>query len=212
MLISNTRNFIFIHIPKTGGISVRNALSPIHRIPLERISLYLLKHQVKSLTGRDFSVFDKGLTHARALDIQAAMSQEIFSSFYKFAFVRNPWDWNVSWYHFLLKEKKHPAHGYVIKMRDFDEYLEKRITTKSYNLQKDFIMNSQGELLVDFVGRYETLASDFNSVCKALKISVPLHHYNSSKHPPYRTLYNSYTRKLVADHFAGDIEIFQYSF
>ena len=140
------------------------------------------------------------------------------NNFYKFSFVRNPWDWQVSYYHFILKEKDHVRHELVKSLAGFEEYLEWVISTKNpftkgaTKLQKDLITDLEGKIIVDFVGRYETLEADFDLVCKRLNIKASLPCLNKSKHRDYREYYNNRTRKLVEKHFQDDIALFGYTF
>jgi hypothetical protein len=74
------------------------------------------------------------------------------------------------------------------------------------------LVDDNGELLMDFVGRYENLQDDFNSLRAKLGITQTLPHLNKSNHRDYRSYYNDHTQQLVAEHFKADIELFGYSF
>ena len=50
------------------------------------------------------------------------MSKKVFEEYFKFGFVENPWDWQVSLYTFMLKDAKHHQHEFVKSLKDFDEY------------------------------------------------------------------------------------------
>jgi hypothetical protein len=107
--------------------------------------------------------------------------------------------------------------------------------------QYDFLFDEQGRLLVDFVGRYESLQADFDTVCARLGIPpTPLPHENRSlaekprirtvkelttalrrwlwnlerRHtfPHYTQYYDDESREFVAQLFRKDIETFEYSF
>ena len=97
-------------------------------------------------------------------------------------------------------------------MKSFDQYIEWRINS-DLELQKDFIYDESGRLLVDFVGRFENLQQDFDEICKRIPIpptSLPL--INTSQHRPYKDYYNNRTRDLVYNAFKTDIELFNYDF
>jgi hypothetical protein len=79
-------------------------------------------------------------------------------------------------------------------------------------LQSSALTDAEGKLLVDFVGRYETLAQDFAQICDRLAIAVELPHVNRTAHWDYRDYYDTQTRQLVAEHFRADVELFHYEF
>lgn len=218
MLISNTHRFIFFHIAKTGGISVRKALEPYYQEP-EKFRIH--RPPVTTSNGQPnplYEVWESLLLHATAKDTQKELPDEVFNNYYKFAFVRNPWDWQVSMYHFILREKTHIRHELVRSMEGFEAFLEWVIATpKPYpkgglKHQHEAITDTEGNLLMDFVGRYETLNQDFQNVCQRLGIQTSLPHLNKTNHRDYRSYYNDRTRNLVAEHFEADIALFAYRF
>jgi hypothetical protein len=74
------------------------------------------------------------------------------------------------------------------------------------------ITDASGRLLVDFLGYFETLAADFQRVCQRLDLLVVLPHVNQTRHQDYRSYYSARTRKLIAQHFAADVELGNYTF
>lgn len=217
MLISHSHRFIFFHVAKTAGLSVRNALQPYAEEPTK----FKIKRPSRLKAGLPnpfYNVWEALLIHAKASDAQKELPTAIFDGYYKFAFVRNPWDWQVSMYHFILHEPTHVKHGLVKSFGTFERYLEWVVAIPNpyakgaTKLQKEVLTDSAGHLLVDFVGRYETLAQDFAQICQQLDIIAQLPHVNKSTHHDYRAYYNAHTRQLVAEHFAADITLFGYTF
>lgn len=135
-----------------------------------------------------------------------------FNSYYKFAFVRNPWDWQVSQYFFIKSTKGHFQH-WLIKQMDFDQYVEWRMD-RPQNGQKYFISDEEDTVIVDFVGRYENLSVDFAKVCKHLNIKTKLPHLNKASRTVrhYSKMYNNKTRDMIGQKFSRDIEYFGYTF
>src|SRR5262245_58197116 len=150
--------------------------------------------------------------HATACTIRSRLPRGIYEQYFTFAFVRNPWDWLVSLYHYLLKTPSHRHHLRVLAMRNFREYAEFEIA-RGKRSQSDFVCDRHGKAIVNFIGRFETLHEDFAMVCWRLRIHAALPHVNRSGHADYCTYYrNDSVVDLVADHFRRDIDLFGYSF
>ena len=210
MLISYSRRFIFIHIYKVAGTSIRDALKPYSFNPNVFLPTRLLRmlgvhkvvghHRLQKLSG-----------HARAHEVRDAMPAKIFNEFYKFAFARNPWDWQVSLYNFALKDPTHHQHELMKSLGSFEKYLDWRVNG-DLRLQKEFVVDERGELIVDFVGRYETLERDFNEVCERLGVSSRLPHLNKTPRKSYTDYYTPETIALLAEAYKEDVEFFGYDF
>jgi hypothetical protein len=217
MLISHNHRFIFFHVAKVAGLSVREALSSYVTEP-ER---FKIRRPIKLIDGQInplYVLWDSALTHATALSTQKEFGDELFRNYFKFAFVRNPWDWHVSMYHFILKEADHIHHQRVKAMSGFSDYMRWVVATVkpfakgATKFQHQMLCNQNGEIIVDFVGRYENLADDFAYICQKLKIQAKMPYLNKSKHHQYIAYYDSATQDLVAEHFKEDIALFGYEF
>ena len=93
MIISHKKKFIFVHIYKTAGSSVRRRLERFD-------AAYNLFHWGKSkFTPNPVLIAPLGLKHSDAKTIRKAVGAETYDSYFSFCFVRNPWDWQVSLYH-----------------------------------------------------------------------------------------------------------------
>ena len=105
MLISYSHNFIFIHVYKVAGSSIRKALRKYEPVPfrLKRIAGISLKKLGILNAEKQFN-FKNYETHITAKELRERLPEKIYNSFFKFALVRNPWDWQVSLYHFMLKK------------------------------------------------------------------------------------------------------------
>ena len=106
MIISRKHKFIFVHIPKVGGTSIKKCLLPFYdrKKELEKIPKGLRSSNVIARK------------HAYASVLLQALGKNIWRSYFKFAFVRNPWDWVVSIYHFIRINGRDPRQSEVLKV------------------------------------------------------------------------------------------------
>lgn len=216
MLISHSHSFIFFHVAKVAGLSIRKALEPYAQEP-ERFKIKRPKREINGVPNKLYELWSSTLVHATVQQTQQALPEE-FNNFYKFAFVRNPWDWQVSMYHFLLKETENPRYETIKELGSFTRYLEWVIETEkpfpkgATKLQKSMLIDTNGKIAVDSIGRFENLSDDFEKFAGQLGIQASLPRINYSNHNKYQDYYDDYTKKLVAKHFAEDIDLFEYTF
>lgn len=217
MLISYSHRFIFFHIGKTGGMSMREIFQHYAQEP-EKFKIPRPSQMIEGKPNKMYDVWQTLLLHATASDAKEELSTDVFDDFFKFAFVRNPWDLQVSMYHFILREPTSSTYPQVSQLGSFDAFIEWVVETpRPYpkgitKLQREMITDENGNLLVDFVGRYEKLHDDFEFLRQKLNITESLPHLNRSQHSDYRRYYNDYTQNLVTQHFKDDIELFGYRF
>lgn len=206
MLISDSHQFIFVHIRKAAGSSIRDTLEPISiSKPTDTLS------KVKSRflkTERDYHNY----AFRQHDDINAAkrvMPPELFESYFKFAFVRNPWDRLVSEYEFIRRRPDHGRHSKVMKM-GFEKYIvyqSKRFDAHQINMLAD----KNGNLLMDFIGKFENLHDDWNRVTDKLGIeNKVLTHRKKAGIKDYDSYYTKESRALVSELWKRDIVAFGY--
>jgi len=171
-MISHENKCIFIHIPKVAGTSLISLLDDASKVT---------KNEEKVIPFEsDFNKFEPPAPHFRAIDYikYGYIEEDKFSSYFKFTFVRNPWDRIVSEY----KYRRHPAK-YDFKTFLFNHFPEPSWTDEYCHVipQYDFIYDKDDQCLVDFVGKFENLKNDFDQVCRLLKLSnMKLPHKNKS--------------------------------
>lgn len=185
---------IFVHIPKTAGISLCTAL------------------------------FDcKGGGHLTARAYRALFGGQAFDEYFKFTFVRNPWDRIVSAYTYLSQgggNERDAAWGRSVLSQypSFDEFVLQWLDSRNvytqihFVPQWEFVVNGQGHVCMDFVGRFERLADDFQYVADQLGCRCELPLVNASRRLSYRDYYSGDSRQRVAQVYARDIEQFGYCF
>jgi hypothetical protein len=204
VLISDRYSFVFIHIQKTAGSSLRQALLSV-----------------------DPEAWELGGKHAGIRE-----STDLPEDYRVFTFVRNPWERLVSWYEMVLaKGKNRTVHKIKSKFYrmvleraptfdDFifhctDEIQERGMIKSILRNQIEYLVDLDGNLCTDFIGRFENLAEDTRIILAEFGIYFlpPVPHIKQSRnYGDWREYYNNTTRQIVAERFARDIEVFGYAF
>lgn len=217
MLYSPHFRFLFVHIPKTGGTSIRSALKPL----LWRDPWYWLMwmpQRLSHLSGhRTVTKFPR---HAKVIAAREMLPPEVFAGLTVFSVVRNPWDMQVSSYHHLQKE--HPE--VMVGLDDFTAFVRHKLDPDrppsphldvSATPQVEYLCDLHGELLVDELIRFENLVEDYARVMQVigLKAAPPLPHKRKGKRAPdYHRYYDEATAALVAERYSPDLKAFGYTF
>ncbi len=207
MLVSYHKKFLFVHIFKTAGTSINNSLARYcYRSGSTRPSNWMafLMTNWKKIHRTPIK------KHATALEIRESLDRGIFDEAFKFSFVRNPWDWQVSLYHYILDNPKNRGHEETKAMGSFRSFVFSRETSDF--TQTGCLVDESNNLLVDFVGRFENINEDFCTICSKVGIAARLPHINKSQRTGYRDYYDAETRELTARLYAEDIERFGYTF
>jgi len=187
------KQFIFVHVQKTAGKSIRLALG---------------------LKG--------GADHRTAKTLRNETDANIWNNSFKFSFVRNPWDRVVSAYFYRIQggngsdNDQKMAEIYPENFELFCEQIKQFQSLENESMficQKEWITDNDKNKIIDFVGRVENIQNDFDIICNRLnRPKVQLPHVNQSEHNSYRDIYNPKTRKLIGNAYQEDIEYFKYTF
>ena len=216
MLLSRKYNFLFVHIAKTGGTSVRASLNALRWRDPSYLPQFICS-KLSGLTGH--RIGSKFPRHSKIIAAKEMLPEEFFNGLFKFAFVRNPWDLQVSSFHHIRRERPQlMAH-----IKDFPEFIRWKLDPEreyqyhidtSIELQSDYLIDLHGKLLVDYIGKYERLQEDFDEACRRIGIpprALP-HKRKATDRGGYRQYYSADLAEMVADYFRKDIETFGYHF
>lgn len=207
MLVSDAHRMVFIHVQKTGGVTVSKVLEPV--VPDLR------------------QVPEKGIKHSTLA--QGLAQEPDLAAYWTFGFVRNPWSRLVSWWAMVQRFKEMADHGVETAQGRFARNGFLR-TARTYPDFDTFVLRGSeelerlrtpqasylraGEREADFVGRTESLKADLEQAFTHLGLPFPaeLPHTNKSPHAHYTTYYSEVSRRRVAELFAADVEAYGYEF
>lgn len=215
-MISIQKQFLFIHVPKTGGNSIQSILKEYsednivvlnkHKDGIERFGVQNSKYNTTK--------------HSSLSHYKSVLDTYTYRSLFKFAAIRNPWDRMISYYFsphsgvtewsrdtfFDLVDKTPPLREYICEM----SFLEK--TAIRFGMKN---MTNPGKLDkdMDFLLRFEYINDDFEVVCGKLSIPFsPLPKRNASERNHYSKYYDNELKEIVRQKFIEEIEFGNYDF
>jgi len=219
MIISHEKRFIFFHIPKTGGSSITYGLR--HNIDYKKnIEDLEIKPGWQNLFHVDSRLHSRYKDNIRICDE--------YSDYFKFAFVRNPWDLALSWYLALNRNDKNSinAINFKIFLCDFVQNMNlkkspiKFIRNYRYHrvikrTQVSYISDRHGNIKIDYLARFEKFKDEFEYIMKTLDIaeydfkSINVANFNKLD---YKNFYDEESKELISNHYKIDIDMLNYEF
>lgn len=156
-----------------------------------------------------------GLQHLLARQIEQEVGAARFRSYFKFTVVRNPFDRAVSQFSYMRRRPDLRAFLGMEEDASFADYLglirEKRHV--QWEPQCSFLHGEDGTLLVDFVGRFESLDADMAEVFDRLNLRCDgLPHRNATERSGYRDYYSADSRLGVEEMYGDDLDRLGYAF
>ena len=208
MIVSHSRRFIFAAVPKTGTHAVRQALrEQLGEGDVEQVGLFVDKR----FPWEELAAIRHG--HLSLRQVRPYLGEAAFDDYFKFAFVRNPFDRFVSYCAFMLRGgdvfQRQPRE--VMRHFLFEEPPEQHIL---FQPQASLLVDDDGEtLLTDGVGRVEDMQGSYDAICARIGIaSRALDRINGSSRGDYRPYYDQTLIDGVAARYAQDLALFDYSF
>jgi len=213
-MVSKSHKYVYVSGGRNATGSIRAALLTIPD---------MTHFEPAKLNKGDWRLYDK---HMPARHIKRVIGSDLWNKCFKFTFVRNPFSWVVSSFFFWVKVKRSqmPANG-IMTMDNFEEVVSYYRTDvgRRYDecspirSQHSFICNAKGKVMVDFVGRFENLQSDFDTVCECIGVKpITLLKQNTSQASrgvDWREHYrqNPGAKRLVETHWGRDLKAFNYT-
>jgi hypothetical protein len=207
MIVSHLHRFVFAAIPKTGTHSVRQALRE-HMGPddIEQVGLFVDKR----FPYPELARIRHG--HLSLEQVRPYLGDDVFGRYFKFAFVRNPFDRFVSYCAFVTRNEgtfetrpRQVMHRILFELQPLQHIL--------YQPQYTFLVDAQCRLMADYVGRAEQMQTTYDAICT--RIGIPgqvLAQVNRSQRGDYRQYYDQALIDGVAVLYRRDLELFDYEF
>jgi hypothetical protein len=207
MIVSHRHRFIFAAVPKTGTHSVRQALREhLGDEDIEQVGLFVNKR----FPYEDLAAIRHG--HLGLAQVRPHLGDDAFDAYFKFGFVRNPFDRFVSYCAFMTRDGdlfKRSPHT-VMEHFLFAEPPENHIL---FQPLWTVLAYADGRLLADDVGRDEDMQRSYDAICARIGIpSRALEQVNGSSRGDYRQYYTPRLADAVAARYARDLELFGYEF
>jgi hypothetical protein len=198
--INHEKKAIFIHIPKTAGSYLAEILytnygftnyylqRPDHtKICFQNYIDNSVKYHENKIHGTIFYY-----KTSKYLNSIMGMNEEKWNTYYKFCFVRNPFDRIVSGWNYCINRNKYNI--------DFDKFINIEFDANSFDYWHTFmpqyrhIVNEKGEKFVNFIGYFENIEQDLKVVLTKLNLKITHKPFikNQSKHDNYLKYYKNY--------------------
>jgi hypothetical protein len=234
MLISHKYKYAFIHVPKTAGSSITKFfVNNNYQLGLDKRGWWDGAKHIKTPRPEYPFLEPKLYRHGSWKDLHIYLLEEGYdpSEYFKFAFIRNPWDKMVSNYHYYLQFmtcKKNKNKDDIKKIQWAKDSFETWCTHSSegvayYQDSRIFYINNyenwlnSPKLKVDFVGKFENLESDIKKIIETIcphvqydELEFP--HINSTKRRPYQEYYSPKTIDIIRKYYKNTIELGNYEF
>jgi hypothetical protein len=127
-------------------------------------------------------------------------------SYFKFAVVRNPWDRFISGWKYCASTRELTLQE-VLNALPQEGHDYRHVT----RLQCATIFNNHGELIVDYLIRFEHLQDDFDAVCDLIgKPRRTLPHRNRGSRNHYHDYFDAASRQIFLHYFSKDVDILGY--
>ncbi|HKL62944.1 MAG TPA: sulfotransferase family 2 domain-containing protein [Woeseiaceae bacterium] len=205
MIVSHRHRFVFVAVPRVATRALRQALT---------MQLDAMDWQQQNLFARhrlpvpDLAAAEHG--HLSVRDLRPRLPQEYWQSYLKFAFVRDPFERFVDSFLSLEAADDPDPAAVAVRMKralGTQRFRRRRLTLP----QRHFLVDEEGRLAVDFVGRFETLDASWRQLCTRLGLAaVPLARRREPERQDWTRYYDAELAGMVADYYRDDLECFGY--
>lgn len=232
MILSVKHEFIYFANARTATTSLESVLRELDETAV-------LLPELSEFWNADPFLRTQNLKHIRPCLLKPFLDENAWNGYFKFTFVRNPWDWCLSQYfrqymrantrfdpRILARPKELlkflRRRGDARRFEKFgDEEFERiwkrmkrfrGIESDENYFQSRFVVDDEGREMLDFVGRFESLEADTRSVLDRLELGpAKIPRLNTSRgKTDFTKYYTESSKQLVAERYARDIGVLGY--
>ena len=209
MIISHEYKFIFVKTTKTAGTSIEIALSKFCGSEDIITPIYPEEEMRNQLGYRGAQNYlpDGFYNHISGTKIRKLIGEQVWNSYYKFCFERNPWDRFISYYYWCNQSEPRPSIADFMKSNRLS-FLKKT---------GFFLYTIDSKIAVNRVCLYEKLNEELEQL--QIKIGLPeklkLPRAKSSFRKDkrsYSQILDEAQKKQIAEVFSEEISLFGYKF
>jgi hypothetical protein len=219
MFLSSAPALAFVHVPRTGGTSVEDALcNALGRSVLETYHHPLLVSTPQTIEppldrwarhpDRNGLINCK---HATARQMRARTGDAFWESATTFTILRHPLDRLVSVFCIYSQADIYSGHPFR-RFADFRAFRDalRDGTCKPPDIDRQFQMvtNESGSLLVKHVLRFERLEKDFRRLCESAGLrDVKIPHINRSRRENWQSLFDPPDVRMLFGIYRKDFDV-----
>ena len=216
---SDKYKIMYYSIPKVACTTIKTCIAKLENIDAKTLGVHHRNPAIKRLTMREANV-------------------ELYKNYYRFSFVRNPWDRLFSCYKNKIYDpprffpKSNAYHNEKGEFKDFiRRYGDLGFRNMEFEDFVDFVVEIPDHLCdphflpqhyfldierINFLGRFENFRSDILKVLEKISVVSNLtdiisEKKQSSSPGSYKDAYDNRTIDLVAAKYAKDIQLFNYT-
>lgn len=242
MIVCHRYRLIFVHLHKTGGTSVKEALQP--HLSEGDVAIGVGRQGQKPADEVD-GLSSRLSKHSNARQMSEVLGPEIWNSYFKFSLVRHPLDRIVSLYEFFRRVRRNnttspsflkrmfalgrsihpkedpsqapwswPGMQALLTTSDFSGFIRSEYLLKDQGAQPQArsLTDRSGKLLVDFVGKVESISEDWEKICDQIGIRAELPHANRSqrRYEDGERYWTEENVRFATERHREDFELFGY--
>lgn len=205
MIVSHRHRFVFVAVPRVATRALRQALTmQLDAMDWQQQNLFAAHR----LPVADLAAAEHG--HLSVRDIRPRLPEELWQSYLKFAFVRDPFERFVDTFLSLEAADEPDPVAVAARMKralGTERFRRRRLTLP----QSHFLVDEEDRVATDFLGRFETLDASWRQLCTRLGLpAVPLARRREPERRDWARYYDAELAGMVADYYRNDLQNFGY--
>ena len=226
-MISDKFKCIFIHIPKNAGTSIEYKICSeeglINLLPDHRTVLDMEPFTFKKIIrlyrfDQCFSIMRRAKYYFYRKELGSyyrPTNSLRYNHFFKFSIVRNPWSRAYSWYRGVMRDINEQKKYSVSPSCSFDNFIKYHLDSQpGLRNQCYWLSDSNGNIPMDFIGRFENLKADFSKVAKIIGLKdaeLPKKRY-TGKSALYIEAFDGVTKDIIWRKYRKEIDFFKFEY